>query len=58
MDDMCEAKGMDSMFEQMAAEQPDGPSADELKVWCSSILSIDSLAGAGKLSELYEGFNG
>ena len=32
MEDMLEAKGMDSMFEQMAAEQAGGPDAAELKV--------------------------
>ena len=38
MEDMCEAKGMDSMFEQMACEAPEGPNADELKASFQSFM--------------------
>ena len=37
---MCEAEGMDDMFENMAAENPDGPSAEELKASFQSFMKV------------------
>jgi len=49
---MCEAEGMDSMFENMAAEDPNGPSAEELKASFQSFMKESMGKGDGDGSYL------